>query len=156
MGISPDSWHKCCKTWMRVGGEVPPRELDASLPTLRLVPVPYIQSPCVRRQQDVPCLEVGCEKFLLGLWVLYTQNKDYWCCLQRIQQQIALPQDPTAVGVPLGTAPGKQKGGQADSWGGRDFKHEVIKENSEERKKSMPKSAVFPRSSSSRASFLCA
>ncbi|ELK36407.1 Periphilin-1 [Myotis davidii] len=56
---------------------------------------------------------------------------------------------------PLCTAPGPQKGGQADFGGGRAFKQKSTKENSEDLIKGerMPKSAVFSRSSFSRANF---
>ena len=35
----------------------------------------HTQSPCVERQQEVPGLEAGCRELLLGLGVLYTQDK---------------------------------------------------------------------------------
>ena len=99
-------------------------------------PPPQIHIPCWGRHQELPGL-------LLGLRVLHT---DYWCCVQRIQQQSDPYQSPwwraalsllTAHQTNSGRSPttlpvGHKKGRQVDSWRGRGFKQRAIKENWEE------------------------
>lgn len=97
-----------------------------ALPTLGLAPRPT-NSTHAGRQRAVPCLQAARGQLLLGLGVLYTENKDYWCCLQCIKpltgplhcKELHCPcwqhsVQTVARGL-LCTSPGPQEGGQADS-----------------------------------------
>ena len=142
MGISQDNWHKHCKTGDKRKPYHKKRKYELGHPAAntKIGPHPiyagHIHSLCAGRQRDVPSLEARCGQLLLGLRVLYMQNKDYLCCLLCIHQQWAsMPTDstlPPAVRVPLCSAPGQQGGGHADSWAERDFKQKTIKQNSKE------------------------
>lgn len=51
-------------------------------------------APHVQRQHKVLWTEAGHGEIVLGFLVLYAHNKDYWRCLQRMQQRSGLHQDP--------------------------------------------------------------
>lgn len=78
MDISQDNWHKRCKT---VSKSSPITRSGAMswgtlLPVIGLAP-PYTQGLNAGEQQEVQSLEAGHGQLLLGLGVLYVQNKDY-------------------------------------------------------------------------------
>ena len=136
VSISWDSWYKCRKT----GGKRKPchkkwkyeLSVDPAANTKTGPHHIHIEFMLVGSKKNC-ALRLNTGNFS---WVLYTQNKDYWC-LHVSNNELVLtktlvkncivliastPYCCKVVWVPLGTAPGPQEGDQGDSWGDRDLK----------------------------------
>lgn len=138
MGISQDNWHKDHKTGAR---ESPTKRSEMPHFQQWQCPPPQIHIPCWGRHQELPGLLLGnfswgsgcCTQITDVVYnvsnnkVIHTKvpgEEQHWACWQHTR--------PTAVGVPLHCPWATRRGGQVDSWRGRDFKQRAIKENSEE------------------------